>query len=432
MPLQTRRDFVRVATGLGAAAVLTRFTHAAAPSERVRLAFVGVKAQGTSNLRNFLKQPTAQVVALCDVDTKVLGTAAELVEKQTKARPETVADYRRLLDRKDIDAVVITTPDHWHALPTIHACLAEKDVYCEKPLSLTVAEGRAMVKAARKTNRIVQTGSQQRSEFKGYFRTAAELVRNGTIGQLKAVKVGLPRVNFADRAVKGAMDNNPPVPPELDYDAWIGPAPHRPYNVNRVHYLFRFFWDYSGGQLTNFGAHDLDITQWALGMDDSGPVSVEVADTKFVADGSFEVPESCLLTYRYANGVPVYCGQNVDGYRGGVTFEGDKGTIYVNRSTLRSTPAEILKEEVGPSGVRLYVSPGHHANFLECVKSRKLPICDVEIGHRSATVCHLGNIAIRTGRKITWDPAKETIAGDTEAAAMLSRPYRKPWELPAV
>jgi predicted dehydrogenase len=432
MPHPTRRDFFRTTAGLGAAAVLTRFTHAAVPSERVRLGFVGVKNQGTSNLKNFFKQPYAQVVAVCDVDKNVLAAAAKLVEKETKAAPDAYGDYRHLLDRKDIDAVVVTTPDHWHALPTIQACLAGKDVYCEKPLSLTIAEGQAMVKAARKTNRVVQTGSQQRSEYGGKFRIAAELVRNGKLGPLKAIKVGLPKVNFTENAVKGAKDNDPPAPAELDYDFWLGPAPQRPYNVNRVHYLFRFFWDYSGGQLTNFGAHDLDIVQWALGMDDSGPVSIEVADTKFVADKSYEVPESCLLTYRYANGVSVYCGQNVKGYRGGVTFEGEKGTIHVDRRELTATPPEILKEQFGSSAERLYVSNNHHANFLECLKSRKAPVGDVAIGHRSATVCHLGNMAIRTGRAITWDPSKEVIVGDKEAAAMLSRPYRKPWELPTV
>jgi predicted dehydrogenase len=426
----TRRDFFRTTAGLGAVAVLTRFTHAAGANERVRLGFIGVKNQGTSNLKNFFKQPYAQIVALCDVDSKVLGTAAALVEKETKSTPQTVGDYRRVLDRKDIDAVCITTPDHWHALPTIQACLAEKDVYCEKPLSLTIAEGRAMVTAARKTNRVVQTGSQQRSEYGGKFRIAAELVRNGKLGQLRSIKVGLPKVNFAERAVKDAVDGTPP--PELDYDTWLGPAPLRPYNVNRVHYLFRFFWDYSGGQLTNFGAHDLDIAQWALGMDDSGPVSIEVADTKFVADHSYEVPESCLITFRYANGVPIYCGQNVKGYRGGCTFEGEKGTIHVDRRELTATPPEILKEEFGSDAVRLYQSKNHHANFLECVKSRKLPVADVATGHRSATVCHLGNIAIRTGRKLTWDPAKEQIVGDKDAARMPSRPYRKPWELPTV
>jgi predicted dehydrogenase len=360
------------------------------------------------------------------VDKNVLAAAKALVEKQNGGSCLADGDYRRLLDRKDIDAVVVTTPDHWHALPTIHACMAGKDVYCEKPLSLTVAEGRAMVKAARKYNRIVQTGSQQRSEYNGNFRIAAELVRAGAIGTLKGIQVGIARVNFHDRTVKGAKDGPPPA--ELDYDFWLGPAPKRPYNANRVHYLFRFFWDYSGGQLTNWGAHHLDIVQWALGMDESGPV--EVSGTgRYVADGSYEVPERQDSTFRYANGVTVRCGQ---GYKGGCTFEGEKGTIYVDRNKLEATPAELLKANPPGFDVKRYVAGNHMRNWLECVKSRSLPVCDVAVGHRSATACHLGNIALRTGRAIKWDPAEEQIVGDAEAAAMLSRPYRQPWELPSL
>jgi predicted dehydrogenase len=284
-----------------------------------------------------------------------------------------------------------------------------------------------MLKAARQHSRVVQTGSQQRSEFGANFRIAAEMVRTGKLGRLKAVKVGLPRVNFADRAVPGAKDGPPPA--ELDYDFWLGPAPQRPYNVNRVHYLFRFFWDYSGGQLTNFGAHDLDIVQWALGMDDSGPVEVAPEAVRFVADRSYEVPETCVLRYRYADGVTVECAQYVKDFPGGCTFEGEHGTIHVTRRQLAVKPEGLLTEK--PDDKR-YGPGAHAANWLECVKSRQRPAADVAIGHRSATVCHLGNIACRTGRTIRWDPAAETILGDAQAAAMLSRPYRKPWELPAL
>lgn len=318
-----------------------------------------------------------------------------------------------------MDAVVVTTPDHWHALITIDACAAGKDVYCEKPLTLTIAEGRAMTNAARKYKRIVQTGSQQRSDDR--FRLACELVRSGRIGKVKTVRVGISNVNFKGPSVP---DSAPP--PELDYQFWLGPAPERPYNTLRVHYNFRFFWDYSGGQMTNWGAHHLDITQWGLGMDDSGPISVE-GKARYHKDHWYEVPEWCEATYQYANGVTVICGQ---GIKGGTTFEGEKGSIFVNRGVLTSNPPEIIKQELKDSDVHLYVSKNHHANWLECIKTRKLPICDVEIGHRSATVCHLGNIAIRAGRKITWDPQKEVIVGDSEAAAFVNRPYRAPWKLP--
>jgi len=385
-------------------------------SERLRFAAIGVGNQGSGNLGAVL----ADCVAVCDVDKTRLAAAQARVEKVTGKKCAAFTDYRKVLEMKDVDAVLITTPDHWHALPTVHACEAGKDVYIEKPLSLTVAEGRAMTNAARKYKRIVQTGSQQRSSKE--FRLACELVRSGRIGKLKTVRVGIPGNNFKGPAVPDAA-----APGELDYEMWLGPAPERPYNVNRVHYKFRFFWDYSGGQMTNFGAHHLDIAQWGLGMDASGPVSVEnTAAPKFHKDNWYEVPDFCEVTLTYADGVKVIVGQ---GQKSGATFEGEKGTIHVNRGKLESNPAEIIKEPLKEGDVHLYTSKGHHADWKECIKTRKLPICDVEIGHRSATVCHLANIAIRSGKKLTWDPIKETF-GDAELDKWLSRPYRAPWTLP--
>ncbi|HEX8200615.1 MAG TPA: Gfo/Idh/MocA family oxidoreductase, partial [Isosphaeraceae bacterium] len=385
------------------------------PSERIRIGHIGVKNQGTSNLKALMKH----TVAVCDVDKDVLGKAKALAETGTGETITAYDDYRRLLDNKDIDAVVVTTPDHWHARITIDACAAGKDVYCEKPLTLTVAEGCAVVEAARRHDRVVQTGSQQRSDAK--FRRACELVRSGRIGKVHTVRVGIPGVNFVGPAVP---DTAPP--PELDYDFWLGPAPRRPYNPNRVHYNFRFFWDYSGGQLTNFGAHHLDIAQWALGMDESGPVAVE-GQARDHEQGWYEVPAWCRVAYTYPGDVTLVCGQDE---RGGVTFEGSEGTLFVTRGRIESNPAAILREPPAAGDVRLEVSDDHHANWLDCIRSRRRPIADVAIGHRSATVCHLGNIAIRTGRKLTWDPARQELVGDPEAAAMLRRPYRAPWPDP--
>jgi predicted dehydrogenase len=389
------------------------------PSERVRVGVIGVGGQGTANLKALQKEKTAEVVAVCDVDKEHLAKAKALAGAGDKPF-QGFADYRRLLDDKSIDAVLIATPDHWHALPTIEACSAGKDVYCEKPLSLAVFEGKAMVEAARKYKRIVQTGSQQRSDDR--FRLACELVRSGRLGTIKTVRISLPAVNFKGPAVP---DSSPP--PELDYQSWLGPAPDRPYNEKRVHYLFRFFWDYSGGQMTNFGAHHLDIAQWALGRDESGPTSIE-ATAQFRKDKWYEVPERSEITYTYDDGIKVICEQ---GGKAGpnVLFQGTKGSIAVSRGKIESTPPEILKQPLESGDVHLYASKNHHKNWLDCIKSRALPICDVAIGHRSATVCHLGNIAIRTGRKITWDPKAQTIVGDTEAASMLARPYRTPWTL---
>jgi len=375
--------------------------------------FVG--NQGRGNLKKLVQN----AIAVCEVDSQRLGEAKDQVEKASKRSCAAYSDYRKLLDNKDVDAVVITTPDHWHALITVDACNAGKDVYCEKPLTLTVAEGRAMVIAARKNNRIVQTGSQQRSDDR--FRLACELVRSGRLGKIHTVKCGISGVNLKESPVP---DSDPPA--SLDYDFWLGPAPQRKYNRLHVHYNFRFFWDYSGGQMTNWGAHHLDIAQWGLGMDGSGPVSIE-GKARYPKNHSYEVPEWCEVVYKYANGVTMICGQS---QKGGTTFIGDTGSIHVNRKEITSTPAGIVDQPIDEKEVHLYASKNHHQNWLECIKTRQLPICDVEIGHRSATVCHLGNIAIRTGRKLSWDPAKEVIVGDAEAARMLSRPYRAPWKLP--
>ena len=281
-----------------------------------------------------------------------------------------------------------------------------------------------MVEAARETNRIVQTGTQQRSDDR--FRQACELVRNGKLGKIKRCWSAFPGRTI--RRGKAVPDSDPPS--ELNYDLWLGPAPQRPYNANRVHYNFRFFWDYSGGQMTNFGAHHLDIAQWGLGMDDSGPGRDRGHGhlSRRTSTGA-RSPNTCRMTYTYANGVQIILGQQQKDIPDGVTFIGEKGKIHVTRGKITADPPELLKTELTSSDIRLPVSKDHHANFLDCIKSRKRPICDVEIGHRTATVCHLGNIALRLGRKIQWDPAKEQIIGDADAAAMLTRPYREPWKL---
>jgi predicted dehydrogenase len=279
-----------------------------------------------------------------------------------------------------------------------------------------------MVKVARRTKRIMQTGSQQRSDAK--FLRAAEYVRNGRLGRIKRVLVGLTGVNYAERAKPLVTPDSAP-PSELDYEFWLGPAPWRPYNRNRVHYLFRFFWDYSGGQMTNWGAHHLDIAQWGLGMDGSGPVEIE-GKARHHKDGWYEVPQWSEIVYRYANGVTVICGMD---QKMGTTFEGEAGTLYVNRGKLESTPSEIIEKPITERDVRLYRSGNHHKNWYECIKTRRTPICDVEIGHRTATVCHLGNLALRLGRKIRWDPETEKIVGDAEAAKRMQYDYRSPWRL---
>jgi predicted dehydrogenase len=422
----SRRSFLRTAAASVSVGGITYFLppfptsfgqETPRPSEQIRIASIGVGNQGRGNTKTHAKN----VVAVCEVDKTRLADAVKLIESAGAKTPAAETDYRRILDRKDVDAVIITVPDHWHALMCVDACNAGKDVYCEKPLTLTIAEGRAIVNGARRHKRIVQTGSQQRSDER--FRRACEYVRSGRLGKIKEVRVGIPGPNWIKKAENPVPDSDPPA--ELDYDMWLGPAPKRPYNRHRVHYLFRFYWDYSGGQLTNFGAHHLDIAQWALGMDESGPITIEGTAT-YNKDNWYETPDKCAIHYTYANGVKVICSMTE---RGGCTFIGEKGSIFVDRGKITSTPEDILKEALKDTDVRLYASKNHHANWLDCIKSRKLPICDAEIGHRSATVCHLGNIAVRTGRRIIWDPAKEEIVGDKGAAAMVSKPYREPWKL---
>jgi predicted dehydrogenase len=420
-PNFSRRRFLQTVATASAAIAAPYYVPARAfgANERIITGAIGVKNRGgkTQNLKDF----RTNCVAVCDVDANVAAESAKyVVEGGNKC--EIYSDYRKLLDRKDIDAVVISTPDHWHALMTIDACRAGKDVFCEKPLTLFIAEGRKMVEVARETGKIVQTGSQQRSDAR--FRQACELVRNGAIGKVQQVLVGIPGPNHASKYVP---DSDPPS--ELDYNTWLGPAPERPYNANRVHYNFRFFWDYSGGQMTNFGAHHLDITQWALGMDDSGPISAEGAATYPDDTRLCEVTKTCRVKLTYANGTEVVVGQGQKDIPGGCTFIGEKGRIFVDRGKITPSDPEILKFEPAGEPVRLAVSKDHAQNWLDCIKSRELPICDVEIGHRSASVCHLANMAVRLGRKVQWDPAKEQVIGDDEAAAMASRPYREPWKL---
>ncbi|HEX4128934.1 MAG TPA: Gfo/Idh/MocA family oxidoreductase [Pirellulales bacterium] len=411
----SRRRFLKASSAAVGAIAIPYFVpqRAFGANDRPLAGFIGVRNQGTANLKLFADY----AAALCDVDEKVLGEAVTLAGK-LGANVTTYHDYRKLLENKDLDVIVITTPDHWHARQMIDACAAGKHVYCEKPLGLTIAEGRKMVDAARKYNRVVQTGSQQRSYDN--FRFACQQVRSGAIGKVREVHVGIPKVNFKGPAV---ADSSPP--PELDYEFWLGPAPDRPYNVNRVHYNFRFFWDYSGGQMTNFGAHHIDIGQWGLAADDTGPIEIE-GTAEYHPEHWYEVPMRSRTTLRYANGVVMTVGQDQEDIKGGTRFIGTDGEIHVERGKLSGTPDEVKKYVLNKKDDGRAT---HRDNFLACIRSGERPTCDVEIGHRSATVCHLANNALRLGRKIQWDPQAEQITGDSEAAAMVDRPHRAPWTI---
>ncbi len=426
LPGSSRRTFIKGSAAALAAPTIVPATVFAkegqpAPSDRVVVGSIGVGDLGRRHHLNnkLLKNPRVVVGAVCDVDRNHRDQAAADVLDKTGRRVEAYKDFRDLCDRKDIDAVLIATPDHWHALASIYACEAGKDVYCEKPLTLTIEQGRKMVEAARRYNTVFQTGSQQRSE--GPFSQALELVLNGKIGKLQRIDAVIGNID----AGKWQAATTPP--PELDWNFWLGPAPWADYFPNRCHYQFRWFSDYSGGKMTDWGAHHLDISQWALQMDNSGPVKVSGQGT-YYPDGPHDVAGKFDVVYTYANGVELHChseGEN------GIKFTGSDGWVFVTRDKKKfaAHDPELLKWQAGSGDKQLPRNTGHHDNWLDCIASRQRPICDVEIGHRSATVCHLGNIAMRLGRPLQWDPAKEQFVGDEQANQLVSRPMRAPWRL---
>ena len=384
-----------------------------APSDQITLGFIACGSMNGGHLGWFMSSPKVRILAVCDVDE---GRRNDF-KNRIGSGCDTYLDFRNLVARQDIDAVVIATPDHWHALTAIAAMEAGKDVYCEKPLTLTVEEGRKMVRTARRCGTVFQTGSQQRSDEK--FRRACELVRSGRIGKMQKVTTAI------GTAPTTGWEPNVSPPPGLDWNFWLGPAPYAPYTPKRCFYDFRWFWDYSGGKMTDWGAHHNDTAQWGLGMDESGPVDVE-GHGELPKDGLYETFVTFQVHYTYANGVELTCtseGEN------GITFYGTEGEIFVNRSYFKATPKEIALEPLGAGDVHLHHSNEHHQNWLDCIKTRQRPICDVEIGHRSVTVCHLGNIAMRLGRRLKWNPAKEKFVNDAEANRWLQKPMRKPWTL---
>lgn len=394
------------------------------PSETVRLALIGCGGQGRGVARN--AQRFGKVVAACDVDERHLANARKDFPEADGYR-----DFRKLLERKDIDAVICGTVDHWHTLISIAAMRAGKDVYCEKPLTLTIAEGQKLAEVERQTGRILQTGTQQRSSV--HFRLACDLVRNERIGKLQKAEVWLPA------GLRQGPFQTSTVPEGFDYDFWMGQTPKVPYVKERTHFSFRYWWEYSGGTMTDWGAHHNDIVLWALGMDDSGPVSVEGKQLIEMIPGGFTAASEYEVTYTYANGVVHECRSTTasewhggvkdpNGQLHGIKFIGSDGWIWVSRGIIQASDRQLLTEKLPDSAPRVYVSNDHIANFIDCVRTRKAPICPASVGHRSASQCHLGVISIRLGRKLNWDPAKERFVNDAEADAYISRPMRRPYD----
>jgi len=398
-----------------------------AASDRVVMAGIGFGMQGPSNMQNFLEKDEVQWVAVCDIDKGHLQEARDIVNgKYGNTDCAVYHDFRELFARRDLDAVSIAVPDHWHAILAISAARAGLDIYGEKPLSHSLLEGRAICEAVKRYGRVWQTGSWQRSVEN--FHRAAELVRNGRIGKIVRVEVGLPEGHY-DFAGTFGEEALVPAPPELDYDRWIGPAPWVPYCKARVHMNWRWNMDFGGGQLMDWVGHHVDIAHWGLGFDGTGPVEIEGAG-EFPRRGLYNSPTRYYVTAKYANGMPMIIAGGYPEIWSGTKWIGDRGWIWVDRGEYQTEPAALKKEEIGPEEARLIKSRDHFQNFIDCIRSRDMTIAPCETAHRSASVGHLGTIAMEVGKKVRWDPNTETIIGDPEARRLLDHAYREPWQLP--
>jgi predicted dehydrogenase len=399
-----------------------------APSDRIVMAGIGFGMMGVPNMQSFLSKEEVQWVAVCDLDKVPLLEARDTVNNSYGTKDcATYHDFRELCQRRDIDAVSIAVPDHWHAVVSIACARAGFDIYGEKPLTHSLREGRALCEAMKRYGRVWQTGSWQRSVDN--FHRACELVRNGRIGKILKVEVGLPSGHYDFAGTFGQEALVSP-PPNLDYEFWVGPSPWWPYCKARVHMNWRWNTDFGGGQLMDWVGHHVDIAHWGLGFDYSGPVEIE-GHGEFPRTGIYNSPTRFYLTAKYADGPPMDIAGGYEEIWSGTKWIGERGWIWVDRGEFETEPARLKDETIGPNEVRLYKSRDHYQNFLDCVQSRALTIAPCEVAHRSASVGHLGAIAMEVGRKIRWDPATETIDNDPEAERLLSRAYRSPWQLPA-
>ncbi len=422
----TRRGFLKKAAGVAAFPYIAPSSSlgkagTVAASERITIGFIGVGGHGRAvNLTNFLGNADAQAVAVCDVDTNNMNIARDMVNKKYGNKDcATYNDFRKIIERDDIDAVMISTPDHWHVPISIAAAKAGKDVECEKP-TLTVQEGRVLCETMKRYNRIFQWSTEDRSV--DVYHRMCELVRNGRIGKVHTIRVELPS------GPNTPGDHTPmPVPEDFDYEMWLGPAPWAPYTKDRIHWNFRWILDYSGGQLTDWGAHLLDGAQWGNDSEHTGPVEVEGKGV-FLRDGLYDTAKEYRIEYKYADGVRLLVTSGTPSLR----FEGSEGWIgnVGWRAKLQAEPKSILNSVIGPNEIHLYTCrAGEQRNFLDCVKSRKDCYFPPEIGHRCFTIAHIGNISMLLGRKLKWDPDKERFINDEQANRMLSRSMRSPWHL---
>jgi len=438
----SRRSLLKMLAASSAVPMIapSRLFGADAPSNKITLGCIGVGWQGGSNLNAFLGEDMCRVVAICDVDEGHLKKAVESVNKRYGNQDcKGYKDYRELLARKDIDAVCISTPDHWHSIPAIAAANAGKDIFCEKPLSHTLNEGIAMVNAVQKNNRIWQTGSWQRSQ--GQFRWAAQIVQNGFLGKVTNVEVGLPD-GHKDFGKTGNDKPNGPAPEGLDYEFWVGPAQMMPFNPCRLHKNWRWNTNTGGGQLMDWIGHHCDIAHWGLanskfgcGPDDAvGPLELSATADFPDKNAVWNTATKFRIDCKYPNDVSVVISGGHGDIKSGAKWIGPNGWVRVDRGIIEASDKQFIRdiqdrEKKGDLDIKLYKSPGHMREFLDCIKSRKRTLTPVEIAHRSQTPGHLGYIAAVTGRKIKWDAAKQIILDDAEATQMLSKKMREPWTI---
>ncbi len=431
MDAHSRRVFLGNTAMLGAMAAAGRAA-AQPPKERIRIGLIGSGGIGKVDLATFLANPDVECVVVCDVDDARLAEGVKLVEKLRDKRPDAVKDFRRVIDRKDVDVVLVTTPDHWHALPTIYAVEAGKDVYCEKPLATSIGESRAMLEAARRNNRIVQMGTQWRSGR--HYAEAVDMVKSGRLGKIRQVRA------WAYLDWVGGIGNPPdaPVPGGVDYEMWLGPAPERPFNPNRFHFNFRWFWDYAGGLMTDWGVHLLNVALWAMGP--TPPKTVTSTGGKYALDDASETPDTQIAVYEF----PAYSlvwehqmlgGVGLGGRPHGLSFSGLEGTLIVDADGWEVIPEPKKKSlrpylrKSDPNDRAADGRPAHVRNFLDSVRSRSEPVENAAVGHFVTTVALLGNVALRTGTKIAWDAEHERVTNDPAADALIKRDYRSPWKL---
>jgi len=430
----SRRDFIRhsslavAATAVAGPCIRSAHAGEPGPNDKIRLGLIGSGGMGCGDLDCFFGNPEVDCVVICDVDDAHIANGLAVCAKRERKKPETVKDFRRVLDRKDVDVVLVATPDHWHALPTVMACQAGKDVYVEKPLAKTIDEGRAMLTAAQKHNRVVQMGSQWRSCQ--HIIEAAEFVKSGKLGKLAMVR-GWAYLDWLQGVGRPA---DCPPPPGVNYDMWLGPAPKRPFNPNRFHFKFRWFWDYAGGLMTDWGVHLINMMLMGTGVE--WPSTIVSNGGKYVLDDNTETPDSQVTVFDFPNFMLVWehkagLGVGLNGRPWGVSWSGTEGTIILNDAgwelIVEHRKANLEPEKHKSSGD---ARPAHVRNFLDCVKSRKQPVLNLELGHHVSTVAHLGNIAFRSGHKIAWDSVNERIVGDHNADKLVGAKYRKPWHLP--